>query len=1291
MNKITFFLFFTTLCLIAQAQSKRFSIQWLEQVNVSTGSKPILVPGFDAKHFSYSEENGIRFTAQWMASGNFSPQGITLSNLQYETLSKVQLGDLELRSIPQALNPYFKKARARTKDYAYVSLSPLIYENGIYKRLTAFTVNYNTQQRSTAFAQNLEITNSVLASGDFYKFYVDKTGVFKLDRDFLRGLGMNVNQIDPTALKIYGMGGGMLPLRNEDNTIFDPQEYSIQVVGAEDGSFDDGDYILFYAEGSRGFNDESITHINAYDDNAYYYITASGGAGKRVLPMQQPVGTATQIITSFDDYQFHEVDEENLVRLGRRWFGESFAFENERSFTFNFPNRVANTPLSVRFYAAAISESSTSFFLTINGQEVTSLNFSAISEAVLARDDYYDTYRNTVDTPVNIGGDDLEVLVSYDNGGNPASEGFLDFIALGAKRELRGTGEQLAFQNNEVVNFSGVGEYRLDEATQFSAIWDVTNPTQVQEVNNVENTSTFSFKATMGMLRKYVAINPADFYIPLRENGNTRVSNQNLKGTIFNGGSGFEDVDYLMVTDSQLRSQAERLAQHNRNFRGLTVRVVTLEQIYNEFSNGRADIGAIRNFVRYVYENASSDATRLKYLCLFGDTSIDYKDRLPNNNNIVPTFNTYYSFSQSRSFMSDDYFGSLDPDEGVIEDSSPAGNGGSDKLDVAVGRILADTPQLANAVVDKIINYDARSSYGRWRNNFVLVSDDVDQSWEHFELQTTLDQLGDRIQEEKPFINVIKIHSDSYQQESSAGGDRYPDVNEAISDAIEVGALAVTYLGHGGEDVLASELIFTRGDAQSLNNEERLPLIVTVTCEFTRFDNPTRPAAGEELFWNDSGGAVGLVATTREISVRLGVTFNEILAENLFSFGTNTVKSVAENLMETKNEINDSRRRVIFYIGDPAMKLAFAEPNIRLTHVNDTPVTQSIDTLKALGRIKMRGEITTPNGQLINDYNGTLSTTLFDKYVDRRTLGNDGVRDNDGNLLILNFKSLGAILYRGQATVSQGTFDFEFVVPRDALIPLGNGRIDFYAERDGVLEDQAGSNQEIIVGGLNEDAPEDNEGPLIQLYMNDESFVNGGITNESPFLLVKLEDENGINTASGIGHDLVAILDGDETDPIVLNDFYESDVDNFTLGQALRKLRDLEPGLHTVKVTAWDTYNNSSMADLQFVVAGDDDIELENVLNYPNPFVNYTEFWFNHNRPYEPLDVQVQIFTITGKVVKTINQTVTSTGFLSRDITWDGRDDFGARIGKGVYVYKITVKSTLTNKQVEKIEKLVIL
>jgi len=264
-------------------------------------------------------------------------------------------------------------------------------------------------------------------------------------------------------------------------------------------------------------------------------------------------------------------------------------------------------------------------------------------------------------------------------------------------------------------------------------------------------------------------------------------------------------------------------------------------------------------------------------------------------------------------------------------------------------------------------------------------------------------------------------------------------------------------------------------------------------------------------------------------------------------------------------------------------------------------------------------------------------------------------------------------------------------MPRDTEIPLDTGRISFYSQDDNSLKDQTGYNLDLKIGGLNEDAPEDNEGPLINLFMNDESFVTGGITNDSPVLIAKLSDDNGINTSSGIGHDMIAILDGDESNPFVINEYYQADIDDYSKGKASFTFRDLEEGMHTLTLKVWDVYNNSSTAEIQFIVAGNDDLEITNVLNYPNPFVSYTEFWFNHNRPFEPLEVQVQVFTVTGKVVWTKNQIINTDGFLSRDIIWDGKDDFGDRIGKGVYVYKISVISSLTNKRVEKIEKLVIL
>jgi hypothetical protein len=290
----------------------------------------------------------------------------------------------------------------------------------------------------------------------------------------------------------------------------------------------------------------------------------------------------------------------------------------------------------------------------------------------------------------------------------------------------------------------------------------------------------------------------------------------------------------------------------------------------------------------------------------------------------------------------------------------------------------------------------------------------------------------------------------------------------------------------------------------------------------------------------------------------------------------------------------------------------------------------------------------------------------------------------------MTFDSRESKLFRGKSSVTNGTFKFDFIVPKDIKVAFGKGKLSFYATNE--KEDKSGANFDVIVGGINPNATSDTVGPELSVFMNDESFIEGGNTNTSPNLIISLSDLSGINTSiTSIDHDIVAIIDGDQANPIILNDYYETELNDFTKGKVVYQLRDLSVGLHTVQIKAWDTYNNSSEATLNFMVVSDSGLLLDNVLNYPNPFVNHTEFWFNHNKPNEPLEVQVQIFTVSGKIIKTINQTVQTTGNLSRNVNWNGLDDFGNKLGKGVYIYKLKVKSTISNQYSEKYEKLVIL
>ena len=583
-----------------------------------------------------------------------------------------------------------------------------------------------------------------------------------------------------------------------------------------------------------------------------------------------------------------------------------------------------------------------------------------------------------------------------------------------------------------------------------------------------------------------------------------------------------------------------------------------------------------------------------------------------------------------------------------------------------------------------MLEYHDIKSYGSWRTNYVAIADDSDKPSDT-SMQFKQNNLTDLVASQKPFINFKKILLDSYQQETSAGGKRYPKARADIFEAFEKGALVFNYIGHGGEDGLSAERIWEKSDGQNLNNRYKYPLFITITCDFSRFDNPYRPTAGEFTYLNPKGGAISMITTVRSIDQGNAEIFNDRLAQYLFSYNSNQYTTMAEALRQTKNFNPTSASNVVFYLGDPAIMLAIPKPKVVLTKVNNVPVNETIDDFQSLAYVKLTGEILDENNNQLPTYNGELFTTIYDKNVIRNTLNNDNFSTP------IAFTNLGEAIFRGNASVISGRFEFGFVVPRDIRIPVGNGRISFYAKRNQIQFDKYGQNTDIKIGGINPNAVADNIGPSVQLYMNDETFVNGGITNDSPFLLAKLEDENGINTASGIGHDIIGILDGDETKPYIMNDYYQTELNDYKKGRIYFPLRNLTAGLHTITFKAWDVYNNPITSEIQFVVVGNENIALENVLNYPNPFVSYTEFWFSHNKPFEPLEVQVQVMTITGKIVWTKNQTVTSTGFLSRDITWDGKDDFGDRIGKGVYVYKLTVKSTLSNKKAEKIEKLVIL
>jgi hypothetical protein len=722
------------------------------------------------------------------------------------------------------------------------------------------------------------------------------------------------------------------------------------------------------------------------------------------------------------------------------------------------------------------------------------------------------------------------------------------------------------------------------------------------------------------------------------------------------------------VVHPKFLSQANELADFHRSTYNYKVHVVTTQQVYNEFSGGNQDITAIKTFMKMFYDRAGFDDSKMPdYLLLFGDASYDYKYRISGNTNFVPAYQSVNSTQPTRSYISDDYFGFLDDSESDALTSS---------LDIGIGRFPVRSIQEANNVVRKIKRYHERPDVlNPWRSWLAFVGDDEDARIH----MRDCDDLAKNVQNNNPIYNLNKIYFDAYPQLTTAAGDRYPQVNEAITDAVTRGSLIVTYVGHGGETGWGHERVLTVPEINAWSNDDRYSLFLTATCEFSRFDDPQRTSGGEFTFLNPDGGGIALLTTTRLVYSSPNKELADTFFDHVFNKVNGEYPTLGDLLRLSKdpnniNNANGVNYRNFALLGDPGIRLAYPDYQVMTTSVPDT--------LKALEKVTITGYVADANGQKLSSFNGLVYPTVFDSPREIETLNND-------NAGAFKFSTQTSPVFRGKASVTNGEFSFTFVVPKDIRFEAGVGRISYYAENGSL--DAMGYDDQFFIGGRADSSAQDNRGPDVNLWMNNEQFVIGGITDESPVLLAKVFDENGINTVgNGIGHDIVAVLDENTANAIVLNDYYESETDAYQRGEIRYPFSELEEGKHTLSLKVWDVYNNSGESNTEFVVANSADFAIKNVLNYPNPFTTNTEFHFDHNAPDQALGIRIQIFTVAGKLVKTIDANYLSDGYHVGPIRWNGLDDYGDNIGRGTYVYRVEVTAP-SGAKVTEYEKLVIL
>jgi hypothetical protein len=1178
-----------------------------------------------------------------------------------------------------SIMPYLGLQRAQKKTFAVFNFFPFIYDADTdeYSKLVSFTLEtipyYDPEIKNDS--AHTYAGNSMLAEGRWYKLCVEETGVYRIDYDDLEALGIDPATVSKANIRLFGNGGGMLPETNSEFAYDDLIENAVYVSGSS-GTFGPGDYILFYGESpDRWYFDEDFD-LYRYERHLYtnkncYYLTADLGAGKRIGLQESISDTPTHQVTAFRDYAVHQRDLDNLIGSGRVWFGEVFDATLNRQFTFDFPNLETNTEAAVEAFLAARSPVPSSFTVDA-GNSQKQMSIAAINPA-----HYNGYYVRTVTDFLNFipsAQNNVVVNLTYNR---PASgtRGWLNYLVLNVSRQLRFEGGQMAVRFVENIGNGNIHEYTLADAGSQLTLWDVSDRFNIRQQETTPDGNGLHFRLPGDMRREMIAFDGSSFPAPELLG---RIPNQNLHGMTVK--------DLIIVSPVEFIEEAERLADYRREHNGLSAAVVTTEQVYNEFSSGKPDVSAIRNYMRMFYDRAAAPSEMPRYLLLFGNGTLDNKDLLGYGGNLIPTFQSMNSYSPELTYMTDDFFGLLDFDEG--EDAEGV-------LDIGIGRLPVRTLEEASVLVDKIIRYEKRvpgmapgadnieytgmiSNYADWRNIVVFIADDGDNNthFNHAEI------LTGSIKQNYPQYNLQKIYLDAYQQVTMAGGARQPEVNRAINERVNQGALMINYIGHGGTKGLADQRILTFEDIATWNNTYNMPVFMTATCEFSSFDqpDPEELSAGVRIVLRPEGGTVALYTTTRLAWSSHNLVLNRNFMETVFvrdDQGDHHHLGDLIRIAKQKSSSGSTPRQLRNFVllGDPSMQMAYPEYRI---------VTEQVpDTIKAFQEVTVSGYIADRSGNLIDNYNGILYPTIYDKEKSYTTLGNNP----DSNPA--QFSMRNSILYKGKTSVTDGAFSFRFMVPKDISYEYGAGKISYYLD-DGVIDGQ-GFYADFIIGGTMDDYIPDAEGPEIRLFMNDTTFVSGDHTNENPILLALLDGNNsGINITGSIGHDIVAYLNENWSEPIRLNNFFEADLDTYHSGRVVYPFYRLNEGKYSLSLRAWNLHNVPATAAIEFVVSSTDQLILENLMNYPNPFNQETWFVFNHNLALSEMDVQIDIFDLQGRLVNTIRETVFPAGFQSTPIRWDGMSNDGRPLVNGIYVYRLTMTAP-NGKQVRQSERLMII
>lgn len=1159
---------------------------------------------------------------------------------------------------PVTVNPEWTVGRGRNNQMVRVSFLPGQWVNANKFQLL------DSIRLEIILSENVFVRNnppptkpeSLLKSLASYKIATSGSGVYKITSADLQAMGINPANVIPGQIRLLGTLPGPLPELNKEVRTDDLEEVAFEFFGGANGRWNQDDYLLFYAPGPHRWDlnsDNTMSQkTNIYDDSKYFFLQI-GAPSKNISLAGQP-GTADFETSRYDYIHRFEVDQSNILRdiahsgAGQLWFGEKFQYgarSKDYTSTFNLNNLIPGDTGTVRIGFASRSALNTSLHLKSDGQQFT-IQFGrtniGYAEAIVAS--YVQRSFNFIQA-----GDKWNVSIDYPTVGGESS-GWLDYIEVNASRQLIKTNAGMPFRLINPPVTSNI-QYHIIGITSNDIIYDVTDMFNVRRYQPVIAGNSGSFIAPFSQSKEFYCFSPQQVQsiTPIG-----KIDPQNIHG--------LETPDMVVVYHKDFENEALEFSNYRASKSNMVVHAIDIEKIKNEFSGGAQDPTGIRDMARMFYHR---NPDKFRYLLLYGDGSYDYKDLTlvtklnTTNSNFIPVYEyPRQPLDPVRALPSDDYYGFMDEEEGDILVGL---------IDVYVGRFPVKNRSEAATINNKIKHYENnKETFGDWRNNLMLLADDWDNPHaDNFVVQS--EKLADKANIYDPNLNISKIFMDLYKQEVSVGGQRYPDANKDMIDQFHSGVLIANYIGHGGPDGLAQEKIIERSTLNSLQNSHKLPLFITGTCSFSTYDDPAITSVGKLCLIRPNGGMIALMTTTRSIYINSNETIINRMFENIYKKTDGKYLSIGEMMAFTKNQTASFDRMAFALLGDPSMYLAFPEHTVTIETLNgkdfDAP---NRDTIRALEKVKLTGSVRDFQNQLVTDFNGTLTLTVFDKPNSLFTRGNDG---NGANTEVSTQKST---LFKGKASVTNGQYSIEFITPKDINYAIGYGKMSLYATNE--TTDANGYADDIYIGGSSLNGINDDTPPEIQLFLNDIGFKSGSEVGTNPLLIAKLKDDTGINiSGSSIGHDIVSQFNSLSSSEKVLNDFYVADKDSYNTGEVRYQLEALAPGEYTLSLRAWDLSNNKGEAQIEFIVSDSEENAIDHVLNYPNPFTTATSFMFEYNGQNNSVEAHISIYTVSGKLVKTIIEPISPVGKRYKSSIWDGRDDFGSQLAKGVYVYKIKV------------------